>query len=97
MSTRSPAGATITIDRAPDSSTGISPGFSVFGCLTSDGRERLLDSSSVAAVQGERAVGSVVIAGDYAALVNEASDVHYYGGSLNGVVVFDLRTGAAVA
>jgi hypothetical protein len=89
--------ATVTIDRAPDSSTGISPGFSVFGCLTSDGRERLLESPSVAVVQGEPSVGSVVIAGDYAALVNEASDIHYYGGSLNGVVVFDLRTGAAVA
>jgi hypothetical protein len=89
--------ATITIDRAPDSNTGIGPGFSVLGCLTSDGRERLLQSQAVAAVQGEPAVGSVVIAGNYAALVDEASDIHYYGGSLNGVVVFDLRTGAAVA
>jgi hypothetical protein len=89
--------ATITIDRAPDSSAEITPEFSVLGCLTSDGRERLLESPSVAAVQGEPAVGLVVIAGDYAALVNEASDVHYYGGSLNGVVVYDLRTGVAVA
>ena len=89
--------ATVTIDRAPDSGSRISPAFSVLGCLASDGRERLLESLSVAAVQGEPAVGSVVIAGEYAGLVNEASDIHYYGGSLDEVVEFDLRTGAAVA
>ena len=37
-----------------------------------------------------------MIAGDYAALVNEWTDPHY-GGSGNTVAVFDLRTGTAVA
>jgi hypothetical protein len=93
--------ATIAIDRAPvlqappGSVFGISPGFSVLGCLTSDGRERLLETPSTAAVEGRPDVGSVMVAGDYAALVNKASGLHY-GGSLNAVAVFDLRTGAAL-
>jgi hypothetical protein len=88
--------ATVTIDRAPDWNNGISPGFSVLGCLASDGRERLLESLSVAAIEGKPDVGAVAVAGDYAALVNEATDLHY-GGTGNTVAVFDLRTGAAVA
>ena len=43
-----------------------------------------------------QAVGMVVGAGDYAALVNEEADDHY-GGSSDTVVVFDLRTGNTVA
>jgi hypothetical protein len=38
----------------------------------------------------------VAVAGDYAALVNEASDLHYGGGG-GAVAVFDLRTGTRVA
>jgi hypothetical protein len=43
----------------------------------------------------ETGVGLVAVAGDYAALVNESGD--QYGDTANTVVVFDLRTGAAVA
>lgn len=39
--------------------------------------------------------GGVVVAGDYAALVNEGLDPHY-GGSGDTVAVFDLETGIAV-
>jgi hypothetical protein len=95
--------ATIMIDRAavlqspvPGVILGISPGFSVLGCLTSDGRERLLESLTVSTYQGQPDVGSVAVAGDYAALVNEGSDLHY-GGSVNTVAAFNLRTGTAVA
>jgi hypothetical protein len=41
-------------------------------------------------------VGVVVVAGDYAALVNEYSDPHY-GGSSATVAVYDLRTGTAAS
>jgi hypothetical protein len=81
--------ATITIDRTPGGE------FSVLGCLTSDGRERVLESPNAAAIEGEPGLGSVVVAGDYAALVNEASNLHYgYGRSIATLAVFDLRTGA---
>jgi hypothetical protein len=83
--------ATIAIDRPPPGSGGLS----VLGCLASDGRERLLESLSSVAIEGAPDVGSVVIAGDYAAVVNEATDLHYgFGDSLDTVAVFDLRTGA---
>ena len=69
--------------------------FSVLGCLTSDGRERLLESGHQIYYTGFW-VGAVALAGDYAALVNETSDGHY-GGTDDTVAVFDLRTGTRVA
>ncbi|HET7051732.1 MAG TPA: hypothetical protein VFI54_25910 [Solirubrobacteraceae bacterium] len=42
------------------------------------------------------AVGLVVVAGQYAALVNEWTDDHY-GGSSKTVAVFDLQTGSVVS
>ena len=88
--------AAITIDPAPvGQSQGISLAIGVLGCLTSVGRERLLESPSVS-YSGEPGVGAVAVAGDYAALVNERTDPHD-GGSLNRVAVFDLRTGTPVA
>ena len=87
--------ATISIDPAPVSQQlqGDSPPFSVLGCLTSDGRERLLESEPPGFYDG-LGVGAVVVAGDYAALVNEGIDFHY-GGFGSTVAVFDLRTGTA--
>ena len=90
--------ATVTIDPAP---VGHFPdpeaaAFSVLGCLTSDGRERLLESMPPANPDNAFGVGAVELAGDYAALVNDAADPHYNGSSYT-VAVFDLRTGAAVA
>jgi hypothetical protein len=42
------------------------------------------------------ALGEVQVAGDYAAVVNEASAPHYTPGAGDEVVVYDLRTGKAV-
>jgi hypothetical protein len=88
--------ATVTIDPAqvvyPQIGT---PAFSVLGCLTSDGHERLLESTPQGLDHG-RGVVQVVIAGDYAALVNASINYHYFDSS-NKVAVFDLRTGTVVA
>jgi hypothetical protein len=88
--------ATVTIDPAavgqyPPIDT---PAFSVLGCLTSDGRERLLESRPQGYGTGV-GVGAVEIAGDYSAVANGAIDYHY-GGTNYAVAVFDLRTGTAV-
>jgi hypothetical protein len=88
--------ATIVVDPAPvGQSQGIPLAIGVLGCLTSVGRERLLESPSVS-YAGEPEIGSVALAGDYAALVNESTGPHDVG-SFNSVAVFDLRTGTAVA
>jgi hypothetical protein len=89
--------ATVTIDPAPVSQDpALNGAFSVLGCLTSDGRERLLESLPPSNIDNTSAAGLVVVAGDYAALVNESSDPHY-GGSSGTVAVYDLRTGNAAA
>lgn len=90
--------ATVTIDPAPISRVpgSIEPAFSVLGCLASDGRQRLLQSMPPSNEDNALAVGMVVVAGDYAALVNEWISDHY-GGTRYTVAVFDLRTGTAVA
>jgi hypothetical protein len=91
----SPA-ATVTIDQASASQyPSSSPAFSVLGCLTSDGRERLLESVPPADYNEALAVGAVAVAGNDAAVVNEGNNRHY-GGSWASVAVFDLRTGTAV-
>jgi hypothetical protein len=87
--------ATVTRDPAPRSgSQTISSGFSILGCVSSDGRERVLEGTS-SLPYPEREVGLVAAAGDYAALVNEGAN--QYGYIVNTVVLFDLRTGTAVA
>ena len=68
---------------------------SVLGCLTSDGHERLLESMSTTYDGGTPEIGSVAVAGDYVALVNERRFLHY-GGSLNALAAFDLRTGTSI-
>ncbi len=90
--------ATVVIDPGP---TGqypdpTAPAFSVLGCLASDGRERLLESMSQSDSDNALGVGAVVVAGDYAALVNRRVNTHY-GGSKDTVAVFDLRTGSPLA
>jgi hypothetical protein len=86
--------ATITVDVSQP--LGFSLALSVVGCLASDGHERLLESLPSSYDGGDPEVGSVAVAGDYAALVNEDRDLHY-GGSLNALAAFDLRTGMEVA
>jgi hypothetical protein len=85
--------ATVTIDGDP---TGSRP-FSVLGCLASDGHERVLWSMPRQVQDSPHVfistVGMVVVAGDYAALV-ENSDSGTDGSS-DTVAVFDLRTGTA--
>ena len=71
------------------------PTFSVLGCLTSDGHERLLESMPPSSDDDAFGVGVVALAGDYAALVNETTDIHY-GPSSDTVTVFDLRTATTV-
>lgn len=89
--------ATITIDPAPigQSPPASGPAFSVLGCRRSDGRQRLLESMPASNFDSALAVGTVAVAGDYAALVNETADIHY-GGDGETVAVFDLRTGTTV-
>ena len=44
---------------------------------------------------GTPEIGSVAVAGDYVALVNERRFLHY-GGSLHALAAFDLRTGTSI-
>jgi hypothetical protein len=81
--------ATLTIDPA-----NLADPFSVLGCVTSDGRQRVLESVHEDGYTGF-SVGAGALAGDYAALVNESSDTHY-GGTGDTVAVFDLRTATGV-
>ena len=96
---QAPAGS-IVAAASPDATIFIDPAqpaspFSVLGCLTSDGRERLLESVRDIHYTGFW-VGAVALAGDHAALVNESSDTHY-GGTDDTVAVFALRTATGVA
>ena len=90
--------ATVTADPPPVSyyPGQLNGAFSVLGCLTSDGRQRLLESMPPSDADAALAVGAVALADNYAALVNESTDDHY-GGSSDTVAVFDLRTGTTVA
>ncbi len=89
--------ARVTIDPAPVSQDpALNGAFSVLGCLTSDGRVRLLENLPPSGIDATAALGQVVVAGDYAAVLNESSNEHY-GGSSGRVAVYDLRTGNAVA
>ena len=82
--------ATITID--VNQPQGL---LSVLGCLASDGHDRLLENMSSTYDGGSPGIGSVAVAGDYVALVNEDRGGHY-GGSFNAVAAFDLRTGTSI-
>jgi dipeptidyl aminopeptidase/acylaminoacyl peptidase len=106
-SCQAPAGSSV-LAASPDATVTVDPGaqpagqanapVSVLGCLTSDGRERLLENlpSETQTPYVEGSVREVVIAGDYVAMVTAQSDTHI-GASTDSVAVFDLRTGAAVA
>jgi hypothetical protein len=91
--------ATVTIDVSQSTATstaGVSKLLGVLGCLASDSHERLLESLSSSYDGGTPEIGSVAVAGDYVVLVNERTDLHY-GGPLNALAVFDLRTGASIS
>jgi hypothetical protein len=90
--------ATVTIDEVPLSQPVYEQAnaFSVLGCMASDGRERVLESTPPPSGYITVSVGLVAVAGDYAALVNESYDPHMGSGGAT-VSVFDLRTATAVA
>lgn len=85
--------ATITID-VGQAAWGAA--LSVLGCLASDGHERLLENLTASYNGGSPEIGSVTVAGDYLALVNEYTDLHY-GGARNALAAFDLRTGSSIS
>jgi WD40-like Beta Propeller Repeat len=95
--------ATITIDPGQGNQE-FGRGFSVLGCMTSDGRERVLEDAPSASLSPssfnpytEFGVGPVAVAGVYAALVNESTSIKPgYGDNTGTVAVFDLRTGTGI-
>ena len=95
---QAPAGSTV-LAASPDATISIDSlfggPFSVLGCLTSDGRERLLEAFPPGGPSSFEVVEDAVFAGDYAALVNHAASNHSPGERT--VAVFDLRTGNTVA
>ena len=105
---QAPAGSRVAA-ASPDATVVIDPGtvqqgidfqapaFTVLGCLMSDGRMRLLENLPPSSYDGAVGVGDVVVAGDYAALINETGEDHYTFDSSAEVAVYDLRTGNAVA
>lgn len=86
--------AVITV-RPPRNQFTLNPPSSFLGCLTSDGRERLLESLPPDNEDSTTEVSAVAVAGNYAAFANSSADPHY-GGNSSTVVVFDLRRGAVV-
>ncbi len=90
-------GAVVTSDTASGSAPpgGVLP-TAYMGCLTADGRERLLESFSFSSIDYVAGVSGAAVAGNYAALINSTTDPHY-GGSSYTVGVYDLRTSAPAA
>ena len=89
-------GAVVTVDTATAALTpGGLPATASMGCLRDDGSERRLESFSFNNVDSDTSVSEAAIAGNYAALINSASDPHY-GGSQDSVAVFNLRSGGLV-
>jgi hypothetical protein len=69
------------------------PVTAVMGCLTANGRERLLESSMSNNIDGAIAYPMASVGGTYAGVVGDNYDDHY-GGEQKTVEVFDLRTAA---
>jgi hypothetical protein len=86
--------ATITIDN-PAPVPPAAGAFTVLGCLTSDGRERLLEAFPPGGPSSFYIVERGALAGDYAAVVNDHASNQ--GPGARTVAVFDLRTGTTVA
>ena len=70
------------------------PATAVMGCLTANGRERLLESSTFNNINGAAAYPMASLGGAYAGVVVDNYDDHYYGDASKTVAVFDLRTAA---
>jgi hypothetical protein len=92
--------ATVTIDGlppVPPDSDRVNA-FSVLGCVTSDGHQRVLESAPPQIADTPHVtidtVGAAAVTGHYAAVVNESSTGT--DGSSNTVDVYDVRTGSGV-
>ncbi len=70
------------------------PATAVMGCLTANGRERLLESSTSNNVDDATDYPMAALGGTYAGVVAHDYHLHYDVGDSNTVVVFDLRTAA---
>ena len=66
----------------------------VMGCIAANGRERVLESSTLNNINGATAYPMASVGGAYAGVVVDNYDDHYYGDASKIVDVFDLRTGA---
>ena len=64
------------------------------GCIAANGRERVLESSTLNNINGATAYPMASVGGAYAGVVVDNYDDHYYGDASKIVDVFDLRTGA---
>jgi len=87
--------AIITADSGPSQGEGGQNPFAYMGCLVADGRERLLARYDFQSYDWSTSASEAAVAGTYAALVVNWSDIHY-GGNSATVEVFDLRSGAMV-
>jgi hypothetical protein len=86
--------AVVTTETGPNPGYPLSPATAVMGCLTANGRERLLESSMSNNVDGATAYPMASVGGAYAGVVVDNYDDHYYGDASKSVDVFDLRTAA---
>jgi len=90
---RSPE-AVVTTETGPNTEYPFSPATAVMGCLTANGRERLLESSELNNVDDAIAYPMASVRAPYAGVVADSYDDHYFGDASKTVGVFDLRTGA---
>jgi hypothetical protein len=88
------SGAVVTAETGPPPKDGeLFPATAVMGCLTANGRERVLDSSMSNNIDGATDYPTAALGGTYAGVVAHHYDEHYPDDS-STVDVFDLRTGA---
>jgi WD40-like Beta Propeller Repeat len=84
----------VTSETGPPTADGyVFPATAVMGCLTANGRERVLESSLSNNIDGATDYPMAALGGTYAGVFAHNYDEHYPGES-NTVDVFDLRTGA---
>lgn len=86
--------AVVTSETGPPTRDGdVFPATAVMGCLTANGRERLLDSSMSNNIDDATDYPMAALGGTYAGVVANRYDEHYPADSKT-VEVFDLRTAA---
>jgi hypothetical protein len=87
--------AVVTSENGPPTGNDeVFPATAVMGCLTANGRERLLDTSTFNTFDGATDYPMAALGGTYAGVVARGYVEHYNLGDADTVEVFDLRTGA---